>query len=97
VPTAAAAPKSMSFICIRQHTSAYVSIRQHTSAYGSIRQHTSAYATCCVLGTSSRLPGLMSLWHIPSHSASGVSICTFGLVQQVLLDSTLVKQGYLLH
>ncbi len=37
VPTAAAAPKSMSFICIRQHTSAYVSIRQHTSAYGSIR------------------------------------------------------------
>jgi hypothetical protein len=37
--------KPVSYVSIRQHTSAYVSIRQHTSAYVSIRQHTSAYVS----------------------------------------------------
>jgi hypothetical protein len=35
----------LTYVSIRQHTSAYVSIRQHTSAYVSICQHTSAYVS----------------------------------------------------
>jgi hypothetical protein len=35
----------MSYVSVRQHTSAYVSIRQHTSEHVSIRQHTSAHVS----------------------------------------------------
>jgi hypothetical protein len=43
----------ISYVSIRQHTSAYVSIRQHTSAYSSIRQHTSRSGASGLYGKES--------------------------------------------
>jgi hypothetical protein len=61
-------PLHLTYVRIRQHTSAYVSIRQHTSAYVSIRQHTSAYVS--ILEGSAPL----HLTYIRQHTSAYVSI-----------------------
>jgi hypothetical protein len=67
---------------MRQHTSAYASIRQHTPAYVNIRQHTPAHVKHLLRGDYAPRPPPPPA---PLRSASGVSLCTFVLVKQVLL------------